>query len=60
MKQSINLTLKEQVLMAQAIDDRIEELRSRRVKEELNYEYTTWIDDQIGMLLDVRNKIIED
>lgn len=60
MKQSINLTLKEQVLMAQAIDDRIEELRSRRRDIESSYMYANALDDQIDTLLDIRNKLIEE
>ena len=60
MKQSINLTLKEQVLMAQAIDDRIEELRSRRNDIEQDYMYANALDDQIETLLDIRNKLIEE
>ena len=60
MTQQVELTLKEQVLVAQAIDDRIEELRSRRREIEVDYLYANALDEQITTLLEVRNKLIED
>ena len=60
MTQQVELTLKEQVLVAQAIDDRIEELRSRRREIEVDYLYANALDEQITTLLEVRNKLIEE
>lgn len=60
MTQQVELTLKEQVLLAQAIDDRIEELRSRRKEMEVDYLYANALDEQITTLLEVRNKLIEE
>lgn len=60
MTQQVELTLKEQVLVAQAIDDRIEVLRNRRLTTEQDYMYANALDEQITTLLEVRNKLIEE
>ena len=58
MIQQVGLTLKEQVLVAQAIDDRVEELRSRRKEVEVDYLYARALDEQITTLLEVRDRLI--
>lgn len=57
MTQQIELTLREQVLIAQAIDDKIENL-AEQVNISTNQEFQDWATRIINSLTEAKKKII--